>query len=72
MHKRFFELSKLCTRGHYLKLFKTGCNLDCRKYTFSHRIVEIWNSLDEDTVACDLLTGFKCRIDKILQSKGLI
>jgi hypothetical protein len=24
----FFELSKLCTRGHALKLFKTECNFD--------------------------------------------
>jgi hypothetical protein len=68
----FFELSKLCTRGYSLKLFKTGCNLDCRKYTFAHRIVETWNSLDKDTVACDSLNGFKSRIDKILQSREFI
>jgi ribonucleases P/MRP protein subunit RPP40 len=40
----FFELSKLCTRGHSVKLFKTRCKLDCRKYTFAHGIVDISNS----------------------------
>jgi hypothetical protein len=68
----FFELSKFCTRGHCLKLFKTMCNLDCRKYAFAHRIVEMWNSLDEDAAACDSLNGFKPRIDNILQSRGFI
>jgi hypothetical protein len=33
--------------------------------------VDIWNSLEEDTVACDSLNGFKSRIDKILPSRGL-
>jgi hypothetical protein len=66
MHKRFFYISELCARGHSLKLFETGCKLDCRKYTFAHRILEIWNSLDEDTVACDSLNGFKSGIDKFL------
>ena len=68
----FFGLSQLCTRGHSLKLFKKGCKLDCRKYTFSQRIVDTWNSFDEDTVACDSVTGFKVRIDKFLQSRGFI
>ena len=44
----FFELSQLCTRGHCLKLFKKGCKLDCRKYTFAQRIVDIWNKVVTD------------------------
>jgi ribonucleases P/MRP protein subunit RPP40 len=66
----FFELSKLRTRKHSLQLFKTRCNLDCRKYTFAHGIVDIWKSLDNDTVACDSLKGFKTRSDKVLQGRG--
>jgi hypothetical protein len=34
--------------------------------------VDIWNSLDEDTVSCDSLTGFKVRIVKVLLSRGFI
>jgi ribonucleases P/MRP protein subunit RPP40 len=68
----FFELSKSCTRGHSSELFKAGCNLDCRKYTFAHRIVDICNSLDEDTIACDSLNGLKSRIDRIFQSREFI
>jgi hypothetical protein len=55
-----------------LKLFKKGCILDCRKYTVARSIVDIWNSLDEDTVSCDSLTGFKVRIVKVLLSRGFI
>jgi ribonucleases P/MRP protein subunit RPP40 len=57
--QKFFELSNLCTRGHSLKLFKMGYNLDYRKFTFTHRIMEIWNIPDEYTVVCDSLNGFK-------------
>lgn len=67
----FFELSYLCTRGYFLKLFKNGCKLDCRKYTFAHKLVDIWNSLNEDTIACDSLNGFKTRMSKFCKAEGL-
>jgi ribonucleases P/MRP protein subunit RPP40 len=82
---KFFNLTTLESRrirGDLIEVFKVlrryedvnaqRCNLDFRKYTFAHRIVEIWNSLDEDTVASDSLNGFKSRISKILQSRGFI
>jgi hypothetical protein len=71
-----FELSKLCTREHFLTLFKTGCNMDCTKYILAHiywhiRMVDIRDSLDAETVACDSLNGFETRTHKILQSRRL-
>ena len=33
------------TRGNSLKIFKTGSKHNIRKYTFSNRVVNNWNSL---------------------------
>ena len=43
-HTKFFKLSENRLRGHSLKLFKSGCHLDCRKFAFSFRSVDLWNS----------------------------
>jgi len=54
-------------RGHSLKLIKprSRCHLDVRKYSFAHRVIDIWSSLEENTIACDSINqGFKGRIDK--------
>ena len=68
----FFALSNTSTRGHSLKLFKYGCRLDCRKFAFYNRIVNIWNELEEDIIACDSINGFKNRLDKYLKGRGFI
>ena len=68
----FFELNTAPTRGHSLKLVKPGCRLDVRKYSFAHRVIDIWNILDDNTIACDSLNGFKNRIDKFLIGRGFI
>jgi len=49
----FFELNTAPTRGHSLKLVKPRCRLDVRKYSFAHLVVDVWNSLDENVIACD-------------------
>src|SRR5664279_68235 len=67
----FFDLSKSRTRGHCLKLFKPGCRLDCRKFAFSHRVVDAWNGLTEDIIACDSINSFKSRLDKFFIGRGL-
>ena len=33
------------TRGHTLKIHKKGARLDCRRYSFSQRVVNNWNAL---------------------------
>ena len=44
---RLFQLASqdLNLRGHHLKLYKNPCHLNVRKYYFSQRIVNSWNSL---------------------------
>ena len=60
------------TRGHALKLVKPRCHLDIRKFSFAHRVVVMWNSLDDDIIACNSINGFKNRIDKFLNGRGFI
>ena len=57
------------TRGHSFKLEKPRCNLDIRKYCFSNRVVDIWNSLPEHVVYCESLETFKIRLDDHLKSR---
>jgi len=45
----FFELNTAPTRAHSLKLVKPRCCLNVRKYSFAHRVVDVWNSSD---IAC--------------------
>ena len=47
-------------------------HLDVRNLSFAHRIVDIWNSLDEDIVACDTINGFKNRIDLFVKGRGFM
>ena len=68
----FFELSTAPTRGRSLKLVKPGCQLDVRKFSFAHRVVEMWNSLNDRTVACDSTDSFKNKLDKFVYSLGII
>jgi len=48
----------LVTRGNDLRLLKTYFKYDLRKYYFSDRVVDIWNSLPNWVV-----TAFKRRLD---------
>jgi len=59
-----FRVNTAPTRGHCLKLIKPICHLDIKKYSFAHRIVDIWNSLDDSIVTCDLINVFKGKIDR--------
>ena len=65
-----FELS--CddrTRGNSLKLKKNRCKLDLRKYFFSERVVNRWNSLDPETVSVGSLNAFKSRLSMIRRQR---
>jgi hypothetical protein len=59
-----------CTRGHDLKLFKTSCRLNCRKFSFSPRVIDVWNKLASSVVACSTVTNFKHRVDILMLVMG--
>jgi len=47
---RFFTLSPVTnTRGHSAKVLKNRCSLDLRRFFFSERVVDQWNSLPQHT-----------------------
>jgi len=50
--EQFFSLAPTehSTRGDSLKLFKERCRLNCRKYSFSQRAVDDWNSLPSKVI----------------------
>ena len=53
------------TRGHKYKIRKQQCRLDIRKYSFSYRIVNIWNQLPFDVFNADNINIFKSKINSI-------
>ena len=42
-----------------MKIVKPRCRLDVRKFSFAHRVVEMWNNLDDRIVACDSINSLK-------------
>ena len=59
------------TRGHAKKLYKFRSRLDTRKYSFTQRVVDQWNSLPEEVVDAPSIYAFKTRLDKHWQDLSL-
>ena len=55
------------TRGHRFKLFKRHCRLDIRKYFFSQRVANEWNSLPGEVVNSVTVNQFKTRIRPLFE-----
>ena len=65
-HETFFQLDNNGrTRGHQWKLKKRHSNADLRQHFFSERVINIWNSLDKDTVAATSINSFKGHLQKM-------
>ena len=52
------------TRGHNFKLYKDRSRLDIRKYSFTQRTVDTWNSLPDKVVNAPTVQSFECRLDR--------
>ena len=56
----FFQLdANTRTRGHSVKLKKKSFHTELRQHFFSERVINLWNSLDEETVTASSLNSFK-------------
>ena len=63
----FFHLSTTGLRGHNLELFKPSFNRNVGKYTFSNRVIDSWNRLPENIIACESLDNFKKKLDRLFK-----
>jgi hypothetical protein len=59
-----FPIGKTNTRGHKPKIFKKHCRTNRRKYSFSQRVVDHWNSLPDKVVEASSVDSFKSSINK--------
>ena len=59
---KYFTYSPSTTRGHPYKLFVPFSRVNCHKYHFFNRIVNIWNCVPEDIVILTKLGEFKSKI----------
>ena len=68
----FFKLSSTTLRGHTLKIYKTQVHLDVRKFFFTVRIIDVWNSLPISLINCETVATFKKHLDCLLKNRGYI
>ena len=68
----FLQVSDNChvTRGNSLKLSKVFSRTDVRRFSFSQRVVNEWNSLPDWVVKSDSVHSFKVNIDKFFTNTG--
>ncbi len=61
----FFQIADTSRlRGHFLKLKKEQSRLDLRKFTFSKRVVNMWNDLPADIVTAPTAKIFKKLLER--------
>ena len=58
----FFDMSQSNLRSHSLKLNKKRVRLDVAKFSFSNRLVNEWNILDEEIISGCSFAGFLTEI----------
>ena len=67
----FLEINQSkITRGHSLMLVKKQSRLDVRKFSFSQRTINVWNTLSTECVNASRVNMFKNKIDKYLVKAG--
>jgi hypothetical protein len=52
------------SRGHNLKLYKPQARTDIRKNSFTHRILEPWNSLPTHVIEAPYIRAFEARFER--------
>ena len=70
--RAMFQLSKSTTRGHSMKIYKKALSkgLNLRKYFFSQRDLENWNSLPAYVINAKNVKQFKNRFDSYMNENG--
>ena len=58
--------------GNPLQLFQMSSRLDVKKFSYSRRIVPIWNSLPTEVVMAPSVETFKIRLDKFWSNQPML
>ena len=69
-HELIYNINKV-TRGNDFSLLKNRSHYDLRKFSFTNRIVVIWNSLPIAVVDVDFVDLFKNRLDNFWMFQGV-
>jgi len=64
--------STYVTRGNDLRLQKSHVKYDLRKFGFSNRVVNTWNSLPNWVVSANTTNTFKSRLDKFWHNQDIM
>lgn len=67
------ELQASRTRGHQFNLAKPSINkkLNCRLFSFKHRVREQWNNLPKPVVSAGTINTFKNKLDKLWEGSDV-
>ena len=68
----FRDQSKRVTRGNKKKLFKYRARLDVRIYSFSNRVVDLWNSLPDSVISAETVFTFETRLDDYWKGQDIL
>jgi hypothetical protein len=59
------------TRGHSKKIKKKFCKINLRKFSFTNRIVDLWNTLPQSVIDAKDVRQFEIRLDKYWELTSL-
>jgi len=60
------------TKGNDLRLQKLQVRYDLRKFGFSNRVINKWNSLPNWVVSANTAKTFKARVDKFWHNQDIV
>ena len=68
----FRDQSERVARGYKKRLFKHRARLDVRKYSFSNRVVDLWNSLPDSVISAETVFYFETRLDNYWKDQDIL